>query len=37
MSSLTMALNTYDVNSISDNQVFSHNICNMYLLDNQDL
>lgn len=37
MSSLTLALDNYEINNAVDNQIFNYNICNMYLLDNQDL
>lgn len=37
MDSLTMTLSNYDVLDASDKKQFNYNICNMYLLDNQDL
>lgn len=38
MSSLSVALNNYDANNyVLRDETFNYNICNMYLLDNQDL
>ena len=37
MSSLTLALNNIDATDTSNSKLFDYSICNMYLLDNQDL
>jgi len=37
MSSLAITLGNYDIKDALDDKTFDYNICNMYLLDNQDL
>src|SRR5574344_1875342 len=37
MSSLAITLGNYDIKDALDDKTFNYNICNMYLLDNQDL